>query len=436
MRQSHPSPLKALFLISLAFAGVASGLAGCTSLPAVDLSELGARVGLPGPANGGAIEASGTIEGEEVIISAELGGRIVRHHVREGQEVALGQILIELDDALLEAQIAQARAVLGSAEAELAQVVAGPRRAQVAGAEAAVAQMQVRAQGAERALADAMEIRDNPLSLDTQIHAAEAQVKLTEASVEGARALLSEARVRYEASKGGGSDVEKSTAQILLVQVEIAEANLELAGLQVEGARSKLAELRRVRDMPAALEAAVHQAETAYRLAVATVGVKEAELALLRAGPMHEEIVLAQRKVTLARSAVERLEVQREKLTLRAPLAGVISSKVANEGETALPGATLMTLTDLSHVRLVIYVPTGQIGGIRLAQEAEVRVDSYPDRVFMGHVIHIATEAEFTPRSVQTKEERANTVFAVKIALENPTQVLKPGMPADATLNP
>jgi len=409
-------------------------LAGCSSVGGLDPMALPAAIGLSAETRDDMIEASGTIEAERVIVSSELSGRIIHIHVREGQVVDQGQILIEMDDTLITTQIAGAQADLEAAEAELARVLAGPRPAQVAGKVAVIDQAKARAAGAKQAWEDAIRLRDNPLELDTRIHAAESEVKLAEARVDHAKATLSEAQVRYEASQGGGSDVEKTTQEILRVQIEVAQANLELAELAVEGARSALTELRRLRDNSAALEAAVHQAEMGYQLSQAEVEVKEAELALLKAGPLPEEVTLAERKVDLARASGNALEVQREKLTLRAPIAGVIASKIANEGETAIPGATLMTITDLSKVRLVIYVPENQIGRVQVGQQAEIRIDSYPDRVFEGGVIHIATEAEFTPRNVQTKEVRMNTVFAVKIELENPEQILKPGMPADAIL--
>jgi len=413
---------------------IATATAGCAPIGGLDLMGWGAAIGLGTDTNDNVIEASGTIEAEQVIISSELSGRIIHIHIREGEDVDQGQILVELDDSLIAAQVIGAQADLQAAEARLARVLAGPRPAQVASQIAVIEQANARAAGVKQAWEDTIRLRDNPLELDAQIHAAEGEMRVAEAGVDQARAILSEAEVRYEASKGGGSDAEKTTTEILRVQVEVARANLELAELAVNGAQSTVAELRRLRGNPAMLEAAVHQAEMGYRLAETEIAVREAELALLKAGPLPEEIALAERKVDLARASEEALEIQREKLTLRAPLAGVIASKVVHEGETAMPGATLMTISDLSQVRLVIYVPESQIGRVSLGQPAEVRVDSYPERVFEGRVIHIATEAEFTPRNVQTKEDRVNTVFAVKIELENPEQILKPGMPADATL--
>jgi len=91
-------------------------------------------------------------------------------------------------------------------------------------------------------------------------------------------------------------------------------------------------------------------------------------------------------------------------------------------------------VADLDQVTLQIFVPTSKIGHVKLGQEAIVKVDSFPEREFRGRVVYIADRAEFTPKNVQTQEDRVQTVFAVKLQLDNPEHLLKPGMPADATL--
>ena len=409
-------------------------LAGCAGDITLELVNLPNVLPLRGQAEEGTIQASGAIEAERVTVSSELTGRVVRVYVDEGDAVSPGQTLVELDDALLEAQIQGAQAELEAAEAELARLLAGPRPTQIAGQEAAIEVAKARVAGARQAWEDALRLRDNPLELDARIRAAESEWAVAQARVDLARAALSEAEVRHEASAGGGSDVEKTTHQILAVQVQAARANLELAELATRGAGETLEQLRRLRAAPAELEAAVHRAEMNHRLALEALKVEKAELALLKAGARPEEVALARRKVDLARASVRALEVQREKHILRAPIAGVVASRVIHDGETAVAGATLMTIADLSSARLIIYVPEHQIGRVHLGQPAAVRVDSHPGRVFEGRVIHIAAQAEFTPRNVQTKEDRATTVFAVKIGLDNPERILKPGMPADAEL--
>ena len=105
-----------------------------------------------------------------------------------------------------------------------------------------------------------------------------------------------------------------------------------------------------------------------------------------------------------------------------------------SEGEQANPGATIMTVGALDPVRLTLYIPETDIGRVRQGQKVHVTVDSFPGKVFEGSVTFIAQEAQFTPRNVQTRDERAATVFAVRVELPNADHALKPGMPADAVI--
>jgi RND family efflux transporter MFP subunit len=162
--------------------------------------------------------------------------------------------------------------------------------------------------------------------------------------------------------------------------------------------------------------------------------VAEARLALVKAGPMPEEVAIAQAQVQQAEAALARVQIQLDKLTLTAPRDGVVTERPANPGELATPGATLLQLGDLDQVTLTVFIPETQIGPVDEDQIAYVTVDAYPGEVFEGRVTFIATEAEFTPKNVQTEEERVNLVFAVKISLVNPDHRLKPGMPADAEI--
>jgi len=143
---------------------------------------------------------------------------------------------------------------------------------------------------------------------------------------------------------------------------------------------------------------------------------------------------MAESNVRQAESAVRALEVQLDKMTLHAPIRGLVVARSVNEGEMALPGVTLFTLANLDHVDLTLYIPETHIARVRVGQRVSVSVDSFPNRIFEGRVTFIATQAEFTPRTVQTKEERAKMVFAVKVTIYNPDHALKPGMPADAVI--
>jgi HlyD family secretion protein len=137
------------------------------------------------------------------------------------------------------------------------------------------------------------------------------------------------------------------------------------------------------------------------------------------------------------RSAHEQLQLARILLgytVLQAPFAGVILVRQAELGEVVLPGTPVVTLADLDHVWLRAYVRETDLGRIRWGQTAVVRTDTYPDRRYAGRISFISSKAEFTPKSVETHAERVTLVYRIRIDVENPGYELKPGMPADATI--
>lgn len=123
-----------------------------------------------------------------------------------------------------------------------------------------------------------------------------------------------------------------------------------------------------------------------------------------------------------------------DQAVLYAPVSGIVLSRNLEVGELAFPGTSIMTLADLTKAWIKIYVNEKHIGRIKHGQKAFVFVDSYPDKPFVGKVVGIASKPEFTPKTIQTKEERVKLVFAVKIAIDNAGKKLKPGMPADAVI--
>ena len=138
------------------------------------------------------------------------------------------------------------------------------------------------------------------------------------------------------------------------------------------------------------------------------------------------------------RAASEQLRLARILLgytVLRAPFAGVILVRHAELGEVMLPGTPVVTLADLDHVWLRAYVQETDLGRVRWGQEAIIRTDTYPDRRYAGRISFISSKAEFTPKSVETHAERVTLVYRIRIDVENPAHELKPGMPADATID-
>jgi multidrug resistance efflux pump len=139
----------------------------------------------------------------------------------------------------------------------------------------------------------------------------------------------------------------------------------------------------------------------------------------------------AQKAVEQAQANLDLIDTQVAKLNVYAPINGVILIRSVEPGEYAQPGATALTLADLTDLTITVYVPEDRYGEVSLGQSAEVRVDSFPDLTFTATVVHIADQAEFTPRNVQTVEGRSSTFYAIKLNVSDPEGKLKIGMPAD-----
>jgi HlyD family secretion protein len=390
------------------------------------------------------LTASGFIEAEEVAIAPELGGRVLELSVEEGDEVEAGQVLARLDGTLLEAQIEAAQAGLDMARAQLAQAQAGARPERVRQAEAALAQAEAGRDGAYQTWQDLIAMRDNPQRLDAQIALAEAQVAVAEAALAQATAYKDAAEIAHDAYEDALSKLNDIPPEYrpgmqmgfnLIPNVYWkAWVGVNTAQAGLDGARAALRDLRAIRDNPQELNAQIAAAEARYRAAEAAVGMAQAQLDGLEAGATAEEIAIAEAQMEQAQAALEALTVLRDKQTIVAPVGGVVLEVSIHEGELAAPGGTLLTLGDLDQVTLTVYVPASRLGQVAIGQEVAVSVDSFPGRTFVGDVVAIADEAEFTPRNVQTQEERVNMVFAVDVRIPNPDHALKPGLPADAVI--
>jgi multidrug resistance efflux pump len=319
------------------------------------------------PAEDGALTASGTIEATTLSVRPELAGRVTAVNAAEGQTVAAGEVLVQFDASLLLAQQAQAEAALAGARASQA---------------AASAQAQAAQANYDLLLAGP---------------SAE-QLAVAQTVIDRARAALETAQDAYEALPVAARGTPDGIA--LAGQVALAEAGLA-------------------------------NAEAQYDLAAA--GARPEQLAAaeaqLEAAGAQAAVVAAQ--VAAAEAAVDIIGVQIHKLTLTAPTDGVVLSRVIEVGELASPGATLLVIGQLDDLTITVFVPEDRYGALSLGQSAEVRVDSYPGRVFAATISHIADRAEFTPRNVQTAAGRQTTVYAVKLSLSNTDGALKPGMPAD-----
>ncbi len=465
-----------------------------------EFAEAVAELGLESAEKTVGLVASGFIEAEEVSVTSELGGRIVALHADEGDEVAVGQTVVELDRSLLLSQLKVAEAELAVAEAHLAQVQAGVRQETVNYALAQLEQARVAQRAAGIAVDDAQGMLENPQELELALAAARARLNVLDYQQQQALAIANSAQsgrdfaeeaVRlleaFEPHKewvqigrfdfgnvppeiplppnpangeyiiDGYKIVIEGTVITVYRQITISipidildEARYEqatatyqswaawtgLEGAQVahSGAEAYLAELQRQKADPLVLQAQANAAAAQYEIAAAAVGLAQAQVDGLQMGATPEQVAALEAQVEIARAALDALKVQVDKFVLQAPISGLVLERPVHVGEVALPGSPLMTLADLDRVTLIVYVPEDQLGGVQLGQPVTVTVDAYPDRTFGGTVAFIASQAEFTPKNVQTREERVSMVFAVKVRLPNPDHALKPGMPADAVL--
>lgn len=455
--------IEAIIIILLLFAVVGVGYWIFSNNPQVwELVLVELELATPEAETAG-ITASGFIEVRQVAIAPEVSGRIARLMVDEGDQVREGQVLVEIDTDLRDAQIAEAEAAVAMAEAQLDRVKAGTRAEDVAVAEAGVAMAEAQRDAAYQTWQDAVTLRDNPQELDLQIATARSQIAIIEhriqqmAALKDAAELINDLRGRQVKIVEEGIDwsVKLPDGRKLSGHAEVPEGekrqawagwnltttdvwsawvNLNQAIAARDAAQQNLNDLLAMRDNPQQANVQVVQAAAAYQQAIAAVKMARANLDMARAGATEEQIDVARSGVEQAHAALDALKVQRQKYTLHAPSDGMVVERIVYEGENALPGTTLLTLGNLDTVDLTIYIPEPDVGKVSLEQPVKVSVDSFPGETFPGQVVWISDKAEFTPKNVQTKEERVNTVFAVKVRIPNPDHKLKPGMPADAVL--
>lgn len=238
------------------------------------------------------------------------------------------------------------------------------------------------------------------------------------AQADGARALL------QELERGFRSD-----------EVTQARAARDAALQRLEDARRDLERTRRLHEGGAVSQEALDKATLALEMAQNQYDQAEAQWRLVEEGPRRERIDAQRAQLAQAQAAVRALDATLANLTIRAPFDGVVTVRHREPGEIVPPGSTVLTLTNLDDRWVRIYIPEDRIGLVRIGQAATITSDTFDDKTYAGEVSFIASEAEFTPKSVQTREERVKLVYAVKVRITgDPDHELKPGVPADVRL--
>jgi len=236
---------------------------------------------------------------------------------------------------------------------------------------------------------------------------------------------------------------ELAAAEAMLAELEagsrpqeIAAARATLRSAEAERERARL-EFERQKDLRRQDANALREseaAEAAFAVAQAHAAELGERLKLLEEGPRKETIAQARARLEQARAVLALAQTQLDNTRLVAPFAGVVLSHHIEPGEFVAAGTPIVTVAETSKVWLRAYVNQTDLGRVQHGQTVEVRTDTFPDKTYRGTIGFIASEAEFTPKTVQTTKERVKLVFRIKIDLANPADELKPGMPADATI--
>lgn len=378
------------------------------------------------------ISASGTIEATEVNVSAQTGGLVEKVFVAEGDRVEKDEVILKLDGVLLQDKVSQARASGDAARANLSKVRSGATAKEIRVAQVTADNAQITLHAAEQKLDEVK------TSTSQDLVAAQTTVDNAKATRDWAFAE------REEALEDWQDKVKKYEHPIYHLpnytpsqetEVNTAKDKADAAYttfLTAEETYKAALEANRVANLKA--QSATKAAQDQVDLAGGQHQLALAQLALKKMAPRKQDVEIAQSQVDQAEIALKTAQEQASYVIVRSPIAGTVLTLSSNAGEVVAAGVPLVVVGDIDEVKLVIYIREDELGKVKLNQRVRVKVDSYPNRIFPGRVSLVASEAEFTPSTVQTKEERITTVYAVKITLSNKGRILKPGMPADAEI--
>jgi HlyD family secretion protein len=175
-------------------------------------------------------------------------------------------------------------------------------------------------------------------------------------------------------------------------------------------------------------------AETGFKVAGAALQRARENYQLVKKGPRKEDIEDGRAQVEQTKASLQLIETQLSYTTLYAPLSGVVLVKSGEVGEVVNPGTPILTLADIENVWLKAYIPEADLSRVKWGQEVSVTNDLKPQKIYKGKISFISSQAEFTPKQIQTEKERVTLVYRIKIDIPNPEKELKPGMPADGRI--
>ncbi len=352
---------------------------------------------------------SGNIELTEVTIAFKTAGRLIERTVDEGDDVKKGQVIARLDRDQLMSQREREAAGLASNEAQLAQAQTAvefqkaslaadleTRRADLGSMEARLAELQNGARPQEK------------LDAKAAVDAATSELERAQRDWERAQTLHKDddiSTAQYDQYRN-----RFESAQAALKQMREREA-LVLAGPRVEQVNAQAGQVARARG-----------------------AVKTAEANTLELKRREQEIATRRAEIARSKASIALIDSQLADTVVATPVDGVVLVKAAEPGEVLAPGTTVVTVGDIDHPWLRGYINETDKGKVKIGSKVRVTTDSYPGKVYNGRVTFIASEAEFTPKQIQTQQERVKLVYRVKIEVENPGRELKSNMPADAEI--
>lgn len=362
---------------------------------------------------GADIPLSGRIEGHETDLAAKVGGRVVQVAVDEGDRVQPGQVVAQLEDAQVQAQLEAAHAAVVAAQQQVNQ-----------------AQLQVSVLTSQ--------VEEARLTLQQSQGDSQGQIGQATAAVAAAQAQLAQARAQWEEAQSALdlAQTDRDRFASLVARGAIPQQQFDQAQTRLQTAQKTLAARQAAVDAAQQQVTAAQGALTQARSGGLTPDIRQAQVNRLTTQQQQARAQLAASQATLkqAQAAAQEVAARLADLTIISPIAGVVVTRTAEPGEVLAAGAPLVTVVDLGSVYLRGYIPEAQVGRVRVGQPAQVFLDSAPDQPLAATVAAVDTEASFTPENIYFKEDRVTQVFGLKLALTNPAGLAKPGMPADGKI--
>ncbi len=234
---------------------------------------------------------------------------------------------------------------------------------------------------------------------------------------------------------------EAADAQERLLQAGARREDVQAARDALDEARARqqlseqdLARVEILRQNNAVPQQQLDDAKTAVDVAKTNVSARQAQLDKLLGGARSQELQAADASRRAAEAQVRTLDARLEDRELRSPVNGVVLHRISEPGEVARPGETLLVLGETSRPYIDVYVAEGDVGRVKVGTRVQVALDGLPGRTFAGTVRSVSDEAEFTPKNVQTADQRARLVFRTRVDIDDPQGETHPGMPGHVLL--